>query len=113
VMPHGITGLHWAAYTARVDIVKLILERNAPVELRDGRHRATPLGWAFHAWGESSPESKAERRDLYEVVALLVGAGAILDSVFPSDPDRRRQFIEKIRADPRMTAALGGQIPIE
>ena len=23
-MPHGITGLHWAAYTARVDIVKLL-----------------------------------------------------------------------------------------
>src|SRR5206468_812783 len=37
-MPHGITGLHWAAYTARVDIVKLLLERKAAVDLRDGRH---------------------------------------------------------------------------
>ena len=38
-MPHGITGLHWAAYTARVEIVKLLLARKAPVDLRDGRHR--------------------------------------------------------------------------
>jgi len=42
-MPHGITGLHWAAYAAHVDIVKLLLARKAPVDLKDGRHHATPF----------------------------------------------------------------------
>ncbi len=47
-MPYGISGLHWAAYTARVDIVKLLLERKAPIELRDGRHQGTPLARISH-----------------------------------------------------------------
>jgi hypothetical protein len=111
VMPHGITGLHWAAYSARVDIVKLLLERKAPNELRDGRHRGTPLGWALHAWGDPPREPKAEPRHYYEVVALLVAAGATVDSALPADPRRRSLLVEKMRADARMTAALRGEMP--
>ena len=106
-MPHGITGLHWAAYTARVDIVKLLLARNTPVEWRDKRHRGTPLGWALHGWGESPLDSGR----YYEVVALLVAAGATLDAALPSDPRSREQFLEKVRADDRMDAALKGELP--
>jgi len=105
-IPHGITGLHWAAYTARVDIVKLLLERKAPIELRDGRFRGTPLGWALYAWDDPPPESKAEPRHYYEVVTLLVAAGATVDSALPADPRRRSLLMEKVRADTRMTAAL-------
>jgi hypothetical protein len=108
-MPHGITGLHWAAYTARVDIVKMLLARKAPVDLRDGRHRGTPLGWAFYAWGESSPEPEPD--PYYEVVALLVAAGARVNSALPGDPGRRELLMKKMRADVRMTAALRGEIP--
>jgi Ankyrin repeats (3 copies) len=104
--PYGISGLHWAAYTARVDIVKLLLERNAPVELRDGRHGGTPLGWVFHAWADSPPEPEAEPRRYCEVVKLLVAAGATIDSALPSDPRRRARVLQKIRADSQMTAAL-------
>jgi len=106
-MPYGITGLHWAAYTARVDIVELLLAKKAPVELRDGRHRGTPLGWAFHAWFESPADSTKH----YEIVALLVAAGATLDSALPSDPAGRRQLMDKIHADSRMAAALKGGRP--
>ena len=110
VMPHGITGLHWAAYAARVDIVKLLLERKAPIQLRDGRHRGTPLGWALHAWGDPPPEPKAEPRQYCEVVALLVAAGATVDSALPADPRCRSLLLEKMRADARMIAALRGEM---
>src|SRR5437867_7645582 len=97
-MPHGITGLHWAAYTARVDIVKLLLERKAPLELKDEHHRGTPLGWALHAWSGPPPEPEAEPSHYYEAVALLVAAGANVDSALPADPRRRSLMIEKMRA---------------
>ena len=112
-MPYGISGLHWAAYTARVDIVKLLLERKAPIELRDERHRGTPLGWALHAWGDSPPEPEAEPRRYCEVVMLLVAAGATVDSALPADPRRRSLLIEKMRADAHMTAALRGEMPAQ
>ena len=111
VMPHGITGLHWAAYAARVDIVKLLLERKAPIELRDGRHQGTPLGWALHAWSDSPPEPEAEPRPYCEVVMLLVAAGATVDSALPADPRCRSLLVEKVRADACMTAALRGEMP--
>jgi hypothetical protein len=108
VMPHGITGLHWAAYTARADIVKLLLGRKAPIQLKDGRHRATPLGWALHAWGDPPPEPKVEAGQYGEVVTLLVAAGSDLDSELPSDPRDRSLLLEKMRADARMAAVLKG-----
>ncbi len=111
VMPHEITGLHWAAYTARVDIVKLLLKRKAPIELREGRHRATPLGWALHGWGNPPHEPKTETRQYSEVVALLVGAGASMDSALPTDARSRSSLIEKIRTDPCMSAALRSEMP--
>ncbi len=111
VMPQGITGLHWAAYTARVDIVKLLLARKAPLQLRDGRHRGTPLGWAFHGWVNRPPEAKAELRQYCEVVALLIAAGATVDVALPADPSARSLLIEKMRADACMTAALRGEMP--
>ncbi len=107
-MPRGITGLHWAAYAARADIVKLLLESKAPVELKDERHRGTPLGWAFHGWGDPPPGT--EPGHYYEVVALLVAAGATVDSAWPADPHHRKRLIEQVRADSRMVAALKGQI---
>jgi ankyrin repeat protein len=103
-MPHGETGLHWAAYTARVDILKLLLERKAPLEVKDARHGGTPLGWALYAWGD--PPFEAEPGHYYEVVALLVAAGAKVDSAWLVDPCRGRPLIEKIRADALMVAAL-------
>ena len=106
-MPHGTTGLHWAAYTSRIDIVKLLLEKKARVEVPDERYRGTPLGWALHAWAESQPGSSRH----YEVVALLVAAGASANLALPADARRKGLLIEKMRSDPRMTAALRGELP--
>ncbi len=67
----GETGLHWAAFGAHRDIVKLLLEHGAPVDAIDKRHESKPLDWALHGWFTSSGQ-----KPYPEVVTLLVGAGA-------------------------------------
>ena len=109
-LPHnGQTGLHWAAYGGHASTVKLLLERGAQVDAKDESFDGTPLGWALYAWGNSSV--KAGRGQYYEVVALLVRAGAKLDSSwFEVDDEERRRTIQRLRADPRMQAALGREM---
>lgn len=90
-LQHGETGLHWAAYGAHPDIVRLLIERGAPLDETESRFGGTPLDWALHAW------NSAPRDGFYEVVAMLIRAGA------------------KTRAyegdDPAMRAALAGKRP--
>jgi hypothetical protein len=103
--PHGETGLHQAAYGGHTAIVRLLLKRKAPVEVRDSRYENTPLGWALHGWLYPPPE--ARRRNHVKVVALLVAAGATVDRHWlENDQEGRR-----VRADPRMFAALVGKMP--
>jgi ankyrin repeat protein len=108
---HGQTGLHWAAYGGWADTVKLLLERGAPVNAKDEAFGGTPLEWALYQWGNSP--YWAERGHYYEVVALLVRAGAKLDSQWFEDDEERRRAAQKMRSDPRMLAALRGEMPAE
>jgi ankyrin repeat protein len=102
---NGQTGLHWAAYGGHVDTVRLLIERGAPTDARDESYGGTPLDWALYAWGGSS---KSARQDpLYEVVAQLVRAGARLDPTWYEEDEDRRRAAARMRADPRMLAALG------
>ena len=87
-----------------MDTVKLLIERGAPIDAKDERHGGTPLEWALYAWGNSSKSAKQE--PYYEVVALLVRAGARLDPTW-YEAAENRPAAEKIRSDPRMRAALG------
>lgn len=74
------TALHVAAWRARHAVVKLLLERGAPVDAPDGEGR-TPLALAVHAcvdsyWmGVRSPES---------VDALLRAGASVRGILFPS-----------------------------
>jgi Ankyrin repeats (3 copies) len=101
---NGQTGLHWASYGGHADIVRLLLQHKAPVNVKDETYQGTPLGWALYGWGESP-----NRGNYYEVVALLVDAGAKEEAAWLVDPDRGMPLTAKIQADPRMVAALKGE----
>jgi len=103
---HNETGLHWAAHTGHAAIVQLLLDRSAPIEVKEERFGGTPLDWALHGWGE--PE-RAQRESYYEIVALLVRAGAKLDPGWLENIENRYPVAERIRSDPRMLAALRGE----
>lgn len=64
---HRETGLHRAALGGHVEIVKLLLDRKAPINIQDETFGGTPLGWALHA----ASQKESGRYD--EVVALLRG----------------------------------------
>lgn len=106
---NGQTGLHWAAWGGLADIVKLLLERGARVDVKDETYESTPLEWALYRWG-ASPD-RTTRPSHYATVALLARAGAELDPRWPSGDPERQRTIEKIRTDPRMAAALRGELP--
>ena len=93
----GHTGLHLTAFGGHVETIKALLRRNAPVDATDATFGTTPTMWALYAWGE---EPQAPPEDYYAAVKLLVDAGARIE------PEWLEQ--EKVRADPRMRAALGG-----
>lgn len=106
----GETGLHWAAISGHVETVTLLLERGAPVDVKDERYGGTPLDWALYGWG-NLPE-RADRTHYYKLMALLARAGAKLDPRQWHDPKEDRPgMLAKIRSDPRMLAALGGELP--
>jgi hypothetical protein len=82
------------------------LERGAPVDVKDESHDGTPLDWALYAWGSSTESGR-----YYDVVALLVRAGAKLDPQWYEDDDDRRLAATKMRSDALMRSALAGKMP--
>jgi ankyrin repeat protein len=99
--PHQQTGLHWAAYGGHVDTVKVLLKRRPALDVRDASFNGTPLDWALHGWWERRNQDAALQEPYYEIVALLVGAGA------PVEPGMLSN--ENAQANPRMFAALSGK----
>ena len=103
----GQTGLHCAAYGAHVDLMKLLLERGLPVDVKDKNFQATPLDVALWVWQNSQDPARRER--CYDVVRLLARAGAKLDPQQWAQPGADAPgMLDKIEADPRMTEALSG-----
>jgi len=103
VRNHGQTGLHWAACNAHVETAKLLLHRKAPVDAKDETWGGTPLDWTLHGWRDA-PTGTA-RDGYYDVVALLVAAGAAVNPEWLG--------AENVRSDPRMIAALGGPAALD
>ena len=62
------------------------------------------MGCAVYGWHNPAPESRNAR--YYEVVERLIRAGAVVDWEWIESPNRGSSLATKLRADPRMMAAL-------
>ncbi len=92
----GETPLHHAAYGGHAEIVALLLQHGAPVNVEDETWAGTPLGWALYAWSNLPADATSDRH--YQVVDRLIAAGAAVRPEWLDD--------ERIGADARMRAAL-------
>jgi len=69
----GGTPLHWAAWNGRVEMVRLLLEAGAPVNVRDSRYGSSPIAWCAHG---SRYCDRGNDEDYPAIVHLLLDAGA-------------------------------------
>lgn len=104
---HGQTGMHWAAYGGHGETVRVLLRHNAPVNVKDERFEGTPLGWALYAWAGGGPHAGDSR--YYDVVKLLVAAGATVATEWLNEDERGFPIARRIRENTTMRAALGGK----
>lgn len=73
---NNATALHWSAWFAHPEAVRLLLERGAEIEATGAHMGTTPLQWAFHGSG-NNPEPDQER--FFAVIDILLAAGAHYD----------------------------------
>lgn len=55
------TPLHQAVWSDQIDVVRLLVERGARLDMRDTIYRGTPLGWAKYGKRDAIAEYLAER----------------------------------------------------
>ncbi len=91
---HGMSALHEAAWGGHLDVVRLLVDAGAAVDVREVQFGATPVGWAAHA----------ERRD---VVSFLLEDATVdlTDLVELGQVERVR---ERILANPAEVDGAGG-----
>jgi ankyrin repeat protein len=75
---HGYTALHNAAWSGSADLVDLLLERGARVDVLDPGFHATPLGYALH---DCLYEKRHPEGDFARVVKALLDAGSPWDAL--------------------------------
>lgn len=63
--------LHWAVWGPHLDIVKLLLSKATPLDVKDDQHHATPLEWIAYA-----QQSEPARRAAYDEVLKLLKASS-------------------------------------
>ncbi|HEV2474156.1 MAG TPA: ankyrin repeat domain-containing protein [Chthonomonadales bacterium] len=105
----GQTGLHWAAYAGDARIVRRLLDHGAQVDARDLHFHGNPLEWALYAWGNRTA-GKEDSAGYYQVVSLLVSAGASLDPEWLTRNEDRKRAARKLQSDSQMQSALSGAI---
>ncbi len=69
----GGTPLHWAAWNGYVEMVRLLLDAGAPMNVRDSRYGSSPIAWCAHG---SRHCERANDEDYPAIVNMLIDAGA-------------------------------------
>ena len=77
----GGTPLHWAAWHGRDAVVRLLLEKGAPVNVRDSTYGSSPIAWASHGSVNSRPGHDDE---YLAVIDRLLDAGSTRAESFNS-----------------------------
>jgi len=75
VLENNQTALHFAAWHGNLPMVRALLSHNAPINVFEGEHGGTPLGWALHGSLHSWERNKG---DYVGVTKTLLSAGAAL-----------------------------------
>jgi ankyrin repeat protein len=78
------TALHMAAWFGQPANTQLLLEYNAPLEIRGDVYNNTPLGWLAHG-SVYSGTAQSHAEDYVEIAKILLKAGASL--VHPDHPE--------------------------
>jgi ankyrin repeat protein len=68
---HGGTALHWACWKGYADLVKLLLDHHAALDIKDHSFHAPPSGWLHHGTQNCGEPTG----DYPEVARLLIAAG--------------------------------------
>jgi ankyrin repeat protein len=68
---HGGTALHWACWKGYADLVKLLLDHHASLDIKDQSFQAPPSGWLHHGTQNCGQPGG----DYAEVARLLIAAG--------------------------------------
>jgi ankyrin repeat protein len=93
-----VTALHWAGFHGDATMARYLIAARAPMEVRDSRHRASPLGWAL--WGSVNGWRK-QTGDYARTVCALLDAGATpppLDGNLVASDEVKRLIAEKQRS---------------
>lgn len=69
---HDQTPLHWAAWHGNVEMVRQLLDHDAPVQVEEQEHNGTPLSWALHG---SEHSWHRDTGDYPQTVEALLKAG--------------------------------------
>ena len=77
----GGTPLHWAAWHGRDAMVRMLLAKGAPVNVRDSTYGSSPIAWACHGSMNSRP---GHDDDYLAVVDQLLDAGSTRAESFNS-----------------------------
>lgn len=73
VLDNGQTALHYAAWHGNVQMVRALLEHNAPVNVVETEHGGSPLAWVLHG---SLNSWERDKGDYPAVAQALLTAGA-------------------------------------
>jgi ankyrin repeat protein len=72
---HGGTALHWACWKGYADLVKLLIDHHAALDIKDEAFHAPPSGWLHHG----TQNCGEPNGDYPEVARLLIAAGAPME----------------------------------